>query len=38
MMEMQFGAEMAVGAANHAEYVWNRDPNIDPFAELYPTK
>jgi hypothetical protein len=34
-MQMQHGEEKAVEAANHAEYVWNRDPGFDPFASLY---
>ena len=35
MIEKQFGEEMAVEVANHAEYVWNKDPSFDPFAALY---
>jgi hypothetical protein len=35
MMGMQFGEEMAVEAANIAEYLWNKDPSFDPFAALY---
>jgi hypothetical protein len=38
MMEMQFGIEMAVEAANHAEYVWNKDPSFDPFSAIYTEK
>jgi hypothetical protein len=37
-MQMQFGEEKAIEAANHAEYIWNRDPEIDPFASLYTKK
>jgi hypothetical protein len=34
-MEKQFGKEMAKMAADHAEYIPNKDPDFDPFAELY---
>ena len=34
-MQMQFGEETAIDAANRAEYIWNRDPETDPFAPLY---
>jgi hypothetical protein len=38
MMGLQYGTEKAVEAAEHAEYVWNKDPNVDHFAELYTRK
>ena len=34
-MEKQFGVEMAKKAAELAEYIPNKDPDFDPFAELY---
>jgi hypothetical protein len=34
-MAAQFGEEKAIQAANHAEYIWNRDADVDPFAMLY---
>lgn len=34
-MEKQFGVEMAKKAADQAEYIPNKDPDFDPFAELY---
>jgi len=34
-MQMQFGEEKAIEAANRAEYIWNRDTDVDPFASLY---
>ena len=34
-MMMQFGENKAIEAAQHAEYIWNKDPAHDPFADLY---
>ena len=34
-MQLQFGEEKAIEAAEHAEYIWNRDPSLDPFAQIY---
>ena len=32
---MQFGQGEAIKAANRAEYVWNQNERLDPFAQLY---
>jgi hypothetical protein len=37
-MKMQYGEEKAIEAANRAEYIWNKDPDSDPFATLYSKK
>jgi len=34
-MAGQFGEAKAIQVANHAEYLWNRDANVDPFSMLY---
>jgi hypothetical protein len=34
-METQYGEEKAVEAAKRAEYIWNRDPDFDPFANIH---
>lgn len=34
-MQLQFGEDRAVEGAQRAEYIWNRDPSLDPFAQIY---
>ena len=35
MIAQEFGAETAEKIARESEYEWHRDPNWDPFAEVY---